>query len=143
MLAVPQSTDTGDYFPDNYDPEAEIAFSSGMMGSQEMLTGGDRGGPQLPGLENVGADAVITGGIEMSSEIPPGMDFTPNPFYNGEYDFQAPSSGQGTSNQKISMIKSMLIVDSVLWLSQHLPETCINTAGRFFDNPRQPSHHDI
>jgi hypothetical protein len=54
------STDTGDYFPEGYNPEQEIAFSSGMMGSQASL-GNDRGGPQLPGLENLGADAVVAG----------------------------------------------------------------------------------
>lgn len=39
------STDTGDYFPEGYNPEEEIAFSSGMMGSQSGQ--GDRDGPQL------------------------------------------------------------------------------------------------
>mmetsp|Transcript_59799 Transcript_59799/g.146853 ORF Transcript_59799/g.146853 Transcript_59799/m.146853 type:complete len:101 (+) Transcript_59799:151-453(+) len=28
------STDTGDYFPEGYNPEEEIAFTSGMGGSQ-------------------------------------------------------------------------------------------------------------
>ena len=58
------STDVGDYFPEGYDPN-EVAFTEGMRGSQELLTDGDRGGPQLPGLENLGADAVIAGGINM------------------------------------------------------------------------------
>ena len=49
------STDTGDYFPEGYDPN-EIAFTEGWQGSQELLVDKDRGGPQLPGLENVGAD---------------------------------------------------------------------------------------
>ena len=40
------STDTGDYFPEGYDPN-EIAFTEGWQGSQELLTGKDRGGPQL------------------------------------------------------------------------------------------------
>jgi hypothetical protein len=43
-----QSTDTGDYFPEGYNAEEEIAFSSGMMGSQAGQ-GGNREGPQLPG----------------------------------------------------------------------------------------------
>ncbi|MGK3751245.1 MAG: hypothetical protein ACI8RD_003545 [Bacillariaceae sp.] len=43
-----QSTDTGDYFPEGYNAEDEIAFSSGMMGSQAGQ-GGNREGPQLPG----------------------------------------------------------------------------------------------
>lgn len=41
------STDTGDYFPEGYDPNA-VDYTEGMGGSQAML-GGDRGGPQLPG----------------------------------------------------------------------------------------------
>lgn len=40
------STDTGDYFPEGYDPN-EIAFTEGWQGSQELLTDKDRGGPQL------------------------------------------------------------------------------------------------
>ena len=40
------STDTGDYFPEGYDPN-EIAFTEGWQGSQELLVDKDRGGPQL------------------------------------------------------------------------------------------------
>ena len=40
------STDTGDYFPEGYDPN-EIAFTEGWQGSQELLIEKDRGGPQL------------------------------------------------------------------------------------------------
>ena len=40
------STDTGDYFPDDYNPEVE--FSEGMMGSQANMNRQD--GPQLPGM---------------------------------------------------------------------------------------------
>lgn len=40
------STDTGDYFPEGYDPN-EIAFTDGWQGSQELLLDKDRGGPQL------------------------------------------------------------------------------------------------
>lgn len=63
------STDTGDYFPEGYDPnEAAVpAFSEGMMGSQSTLDGGDRG-PQLPGMENLGADAVVQGGTYFSCQ---------------------------------------------------------------------------
>ena len=67
-----QSTDTGDYFPEGYNPEEEIAFTSGMMGSQSMGQRND--GPELPGLENLGADAVMSGGIELDSDIPAGME---------------------------------------------------------------------
>ena len=40
------ATDTGDYFPEGYDPN-EIAYTEGMQGSQELLVDKDRGGPQL------------------------------------------------------------------------------------------------
>lgn len=46
-----------------------MKFSEGMYGSQAML-GGRNEGPQLPGMENLGADAVVTGGIETVSDIP-------------------------------------------------------------------------
>lgn len=90
------ATDTGDYFPEGYNPEEEIAFSSGMMGSQQMLNGGNRGGPQLPGMENLGADAIVTGGIETADGIPDGMEFTPSAMPDGEFSFQVASSGPGT-----------------------------------------------
>ena len=61
-LSFSQSTDTGDYYPEGYDRDA-ISFEEGMGGSQAMM-GGDRGGPALPGMENLGADAVMMGGIE-------------------------------------------------------------------------------
>lgn len=88
------STDTGDYFPEGYDPSANPAFSEGMMGSQASL-GGDRSGPQLPGMENLGADAVMMGGIEENSEIPAGMEFTPASVPDGEFSFQVAASSQG------------------------------------------------
>jgi hypothetical protein len=86
------STDVGDYFPDDYDPE--VAFSEGMMGSQAML-GGNRDGPELPGLKNLGADAVVRGGIEMASEIPAGMEFIPSSVPDGTYSFNVASSSSG------------------------------------------------
>ena len=85
-----KSTDTGDYLPEGYNPEEEIAFTSGMMGSQAML-GDDRGGPQLPGMENLGADAIMVGGIEQSTEIPAGMEFIPSSVPDGEFGFNAGS----------------------------------------------------
>jgi hypothetical protein len=86
-----QSTDTGDYLPEGYNPEEEIAFSSGMMGSQASLNT-ERDGPQLPGLENIGEDAFVTGGIEQATEIPDGMEFIPSSVPDGEYEFQVASS---------------------------------------------------
>jgi hypothetical protein len=89
------STDTGDFFPEGYNADEEIAFSSGMMGSQEMLSGGKRSGPQLPGMENLGADAVVRGGIQTAEGIPEGMEFIPSAMPDGEFTFQVASSGSG------------------------------------------------
>eukprot|EP00536_Pseudo-nitzschia_multiseries_P012504 jgi/Psemu1/298137/fgenesh1_pm.481_\ len=91
------STDTGDYFPEGYNPEEEIAFSSGMMGSQS--NGGNRDGPQLPGLENLGADAVVAGGIAFDPNIPAGMEFVPASVPDGEFSFQVASTGGGGALQ--------------------------------------------
>merc|ERR1719343_1435152 len=92
------STDTGDYFPEGYNPEEEIAFTSGMMGSQAS-NAGNRDGPQLPGLENLGADAVVAGGITLDPNIPAGMEFIPASVPDGEFTFQVASTGQGGSLQ--------------------------------------------
>jgi hypothetical protein len=89
-----QSTDVGDYFPEGYNPEEEIAFSAGMMGSQAGGDG-DRGGPQLPGLENLGADAMVAGGIELDSDIPAGMEFVPSSVPDGAFEFNVASTGTG------------------------------------------------
>lgn len=89
------STDTGDYFPEGYDP-SEVAYTEGMMGSQ---SGGERGGgPELPGMENLGADALVMGGIEEASDIPAGMEFIPSSVPDGELEMgQVSSSGGETS----------------------------------------------
>ncbi|KAG7374159.1 hypothetical protein IV203_013254 [Nitzschia inconspicua] len=91
------STDTGDYFPEGYNPEQEIAFTSGMMGSQAGLGGDNRGGPQLPGLENLGADAVVAGGITVDPNIPTDMEFIPSSVPDGEIGFNVASTGTGGS----------------------------------------------
>ena len=46
-------------------------------------------------MENLGADAVVQGGIELSTEIPAGMEFIPSSVPDGEYQFQVASSGLG------------------------------------------------
>jgi len=87
------STDVGDYFPEGYDPQ-EVAYNEGMMGSQALL-GGNKDGPQLPGMENLGADAIVTGGIETASEIPAGMEFVPSSVPDGEFQMNVAASGSG------------------------------------------------
>lgn len=64
-----------------------------MMGSQS--DGNQRDGPQLPGLENLGADAVMAGGIELDSDFPDGMEFVPSSVPDGSYEFQVASTGTG------------------------------------------------
>eukprot|EP00568_Trieres_chinensis_P006607 CAMPEP_0183290850 /NCGR_PEP_ID=MMETSP0160_2-20130417/435_1 /TAXON_ID=2839 ORGANISM="Odontella Sinensis, Strain Grunow 1884" /NCGR_SAMPLE_ID=MMETSP0160_2 /ASSEMBLY_ACC=CAM_ASM_000250 /LENGTH=223 /DNA_ID=CAMNT_0025451533 /DNA_START=103 /DNA_END=774 /DNA_ORIENTATION=+ len=88
------STDTGDYFPEGYDPNA-VEFTEGMMGSSGM-GGGDRG-PQLPGMENLGEDALMMGGIEVDPNIPEGMEFIPSSVPDGELNMQVASNGGGVT----------------------------------------------
>ena len=78
--------------PEDYDEQ--IAFTEGMMGSQ-----GRRGGqgPELPGMENLGADAIMMGGIEEASEIPADMQFVPSSVPDGTIKFQVAASGAGRS----------------------------------------------
>lgn len=64
-----------------------------MFGSQG--TGGNRDGPQLPGLENLGSDAVVAGGISVDPNIPAGMEFIPSSVPDGEYTFTVASTGDG------------------------------------------------
>mmetsp|Transcript_31701 Transcript_31701/g.48255 ORF Transcript_31701/g.48255 Transcript_31701/m.48255 type:complete len:157 (+) Transcript_31701:85-555(+) len=87
------ATDTGDYFPEGYNADDEPAFEVGMGGSQGF--GRQDQGPQLPGMENLGADAVIQGGIELSEEIPAGMEFIPSSVPDMTVDFQIGSSSDG------------------------------------------------
>lgn len=60
------------------------------MGSQSGGRGGD--GPELPGMENLGADAVMMGGIEQAEGIPEGMEFIPSSVPDGEITMSASSS---------------------------------------------------
>jgi len=89
-----QSTDTGDYFPEGYDKDAEPAFEVGMGGSQGA--GSRDSGPQLPGMENLGDDAVLMGGIEENPDIPAGMEFIPSSVPDGSIDMQVAASGSGS-----------------------------------------------
>lgn len=91
------STDTGDYFPDDYDPN-EIGFTEGMKGSQALLNN-EHDGPQLPGMENLGEDAVVTGGIEVADDIPEGMEFIPSSVPDQEFTMKVASSSSGETLQ--------------------------------------------
>lgn len=66
-----------------------------MKGSQALL-GGNHDGPQLPGMENLGADAIMMGGIEEASDIPKGMEFIPSSVPDGKFEISLPASSDGT-----------------------------------------------
>ncbi|GKZ00678.1 hypothetical protein MPSEU_001019900 [Mayamaea pseudoterrestris] len=87
------STDTGDYFPEGYDANSEIAFTEGMGGSQALLNGGNRG-VEMPGLD-FGDSGYMVGGIEQASEIPAGMQFIPSSVPDGELVMDVASSSTG------------------------------------------------
>lgn len=67
------------------------------MGGSQASMGGNRDGPQLPGLENLGADAVVAGGITVDPNIPAGMEFVPASVPDGEFSFSVASTGAGGS----------------------------------------------
>jgi hypothetical protein len=83
----------GDYFPEGYDRN-EVAFTDGMGGSSSVGKG-DRG-PALPGMENLGADAIMRGGIELASEIPPGMEFVMSSVPDDEFAMDVASNSKGS-----------------------------------------------
>mmetsp|Transcript_21371 Transcript_21371/g.26232 ORF Transcript_21371/g.26232 Transcript_21371/m.26232 type:complete len:233 (-) Transcript_21371:138-836(-) len=89
------STDTGDYFPEDYDANAQPDFSEGMLGSQAGLGDGNKSGPELPGMENLGDDAIMMGGIEENSDIPVGMEFVPASVPDREFQFQVAANSKG------------------------------------------------
>eukprot|EP00579_Thalassiosira_antarctica_P001631 CAMPEP_0201867770 /NCGR_PEP_ID=MMETSP0902-20130614/1895_1 /ASSEMBLY_ACC=CAM_ASM_000551 /TAXON_ID=420261 /ORGANISM="Thalassiosira antarctica, Strain CCMP982" /LENGTH=228 /DNA_ID=CAMNT_0048392991 /DNA_START=50 /DNA_END=736 /DNA_ORIENTATION=+ len=87
------STDTGDYFPEGYDANLNPDFTEGMGGSS-MGGGGDRG-PALPGMENLGDDAVMMGGIEENTDIPAGMEFVMSSVPDGDIAMDVAASSKG------------------------------------------------
>eukprot|EP00581_Thalassiosira_minuscula_P019719 CAMPEP_0183726446 /NCGR_PEP_ID=MMETSP0737-20130205/23211_1 /TAXON_ID=385413 /ORGANISM="Thalassiosira miniscula, Strain CCMP1093" /LENGTH=229 /DNA_ID=CAMNT_0025957785 /DNA_START=69 /DNA_END=758 /DNA_ORIENTATION=+ len=88
------STDVGDYFPDDYDPN-EVEFTAGMGGSQASMSGGGERGPALPGMENLGADSLVMGGIEENSEIPSDMEFVMSSVPDGEVEMDVAANSKG------------------------------------------------
>ena len=61
------------------------------MGGSQASMGQDRDGPELPGMKNLGEDAVMVGGIEQSTEIPADMEFIPSSVPDGNFEFQVGS----------------------------------------------------
>lgn len=64
------------------------------MGGSQGFGRGDRG-PALPGMENLGADALMMGGIEEASEIPAGMEFIMSSVPDGSVEMQVASNSKG------------------------------------------------
>jgi hypothetical protein len=46
-------------------------------------------------MENLGADAIMMGGIEQAEGIPPDMEFIPSSVPDGEIQMQVAGSGSG------------------------------------------------
>lgn len=82
--------------PEGYD--ADLEFSEGMLGSQAGLSSEQRKkGPQIPGLENLGEDAIMMGGIEVAEGIPEGMEFIPSSVPDGNIEMQVSITTAGES----------------------------------------------
>jgi hypothetical protein len=127
------STDTGDFFPDDYNREDEIAFTEG--GSK---------GPQLPGMENLGADAIVQGGVTVSSEIPPGMQFIPSSVPDGVVEFTV---GSTSGTYMRTYMHTCIYISKTIEIAihTHLNYYCPNQLHlRFFDNGNSSTRlHDI
>jgi hypothetical protein len=69
-----QSTDTPDFLPTNQadiDMMRDLDFTDGIYGSQVANDNANRDkGPELPGMEHLGEDAIMSAGIEMHEDIP-------------------------------------------------------------------------
>ena len=65
-----------------------------MGGSQSVGGGGERG-PALPGMENLGDDAVMMGGIELAEGIPADMEFVMSSVPDGEVAMDVASNSKG------------------------------------------------
>jgi hypothetical protein len=86
-------------YSDDWDPNSQPGYMDGMMGSQEMLSGKKNAGPQLPGMEHLGEDAIMMGGIEENSEIPAGMEFIPSSVPDGEVQFNVAANSKGSQTE--------------------------------------------
>ncbi len=89
-----QSTDTPDFFPEDYDADA-VGFTDGMMGSQAKMSGGGTN-TATPGMEDFGKGGMVIGGVEENSEIPEGMEFVPGSVPDGNFEFSVASGAKST-----------------------------------------------
>ena len=82
--------------PEGYD--ADLEFAEGMLGSQAGLSSKQRReGPELPGMENLGADAIMAGGIDVAEGIPEGMEFIPSSVPDGNFEIPVSITTAGES----------------------------------------------
>lgn len=66
----------------------EINYTDGMYGSQPGLDKSGRNkGPALPGLENLGEDAIMSQGITVAEGIPADMEFIPSSVPDGTIEW--------------------------------------------------------
>ena len=89
------STDTPDYVPtrqEDIDMINDLEFTDGIYGSQVANDNSDRdAGPELPGMEHLGEDALMSGGIEIHEDIPDDMEFIPSSVPDGNIELQLPA----------------------------------------------------
>ena len=85
-----------------------------------MLGNSDRG-PALPGMENLGADAVMMGGIEEADEIPDGMEFVMSSVPDGELEMDVASNSKGAElllSVKVRLVPvTLFLLSSLVCLS--------------------------
>ena len=74
----------------------DLDFTDGIYGSQVGNDNASRDkGPALPGMEHLGEDAIMSGGIEVHEDIPDDMEFIPSSVPDGHIEFQFPVSSTG------------------------------------------------
>ena len=73
----------------------ELNFMDGIYGSQAAIDKNRDAGPALPGLENLGEDAIMSAGIELAEGIPPDMEFIPSSVPDGTVEWQLPAASSG------------------------------------------------
>jgi hypothetical protein len=85
-----------------------------MMGSQSG--GRQNDGPALPGMENLGEDAIMMGGIEVNENIPEGMEFIPSSVPDGEIAMQVAASGKGTNDTSHTILLCFTVLHITLFI---------------------------
>ena len=92
--AGPQSTDTGDYFPDDYDAEGNA------MDFKDQMGGPKKTGPretEIPGMKAFSEGGEVIGGLEESDEIPEGVVFEADARTEGLFEFMVAGNSKGAS----------------------------------------------